>query len=117
MCLITDHEVKMTAGKQLLPLNLYRIYTVHHRLISGKNTVRVIIIFLFTQICYGKGSVIIDKRSFRLRHERCSVCKKKNIPDPSGIKKYMAQFDYRSGLTGTRSCQVCDTNFVIFILN
>ena len=51
MCFITDHQIKMSAGKQFSLFVLNRIYTVYHGLISRKNTMSCIVIFLFAQIC------------------------------------------------------------------
>ena len=114
MSLIAYYEVKMSAGKQFLIVNLYGVNAVHHCLIGRENAVSIIIIFLFTKVCHWEWRVVIYKCSFCLSYERCSVRKEKDIFNPSRIKKHMAQLYYGSRLTGTcRHDKKCFTAVIL----
>ena len=48
MRLVTDQQIKMTAGEELPLLILCRIDAIHHRLIRREHTVRMKLILLLT---------------------------------------------------------------------
>ena len=103
MRLIADHQIKMTAAKQLPILVTDWINTVDHRLIGRKDAVCLIVFFFFYQIGTGQVRKQIDKISFCLCHKRISICQKQNIFHPSCIQQNLTQCDNCSCFSGS-SC-------------
>ena len=68
MRLITDHQIKMAAGKQFSLAVMNRINTIDHCLVRRENTVRIVVILFFNQIGTGQIRQQVHKTSFCLRN-------------------------------------------------
>ena len=102
MGLVANHEVEMTAGKQLSLFVAHRVDAVHHRLIRGKNAVGRVVVLLLAKIRHGKLRQQIDEAPLRLRHQRIAVSQKQDILRPALFQKRLAQCDDRPRLAAAR---------------
>ena len=99
--LITDHKVKISAGKEPALSVIDHINAMDHGLIRGKYTMGCIIILFLHQIGTGKAREQIHKASLRLCDQRIAIRQKQNIFDPSRIQQRLAQRNHGSRLPGT----------------
>ena len=98
MGLVADHQIEMPAGKQFPLFIFHGIDTAHHGLVSGKNAVGLIVIFLIAEIGHGQMGKQIDKASLGLCHQGIAVSQKQDILYPSVFQQHITEGDNGSGL-------------------
>ena len=100
---IADHQIKMTAGKQLALLVLHVVDAVHHGLIGGEHTVGGIVVLVHAQIRGRQIGQQIGEAFLRLMYQRIPVSQEQDILHPAVLQQHITQGNHRSGLAGAGS--------------
>ena len=91
MGFVTDHQVKVSAGKELALLILHAVNDIVHGLIGRKDAVSGVVILLFAEVGDGEIRQQIPEIALCLRDQTVAVGKKQDIFHPAVLKQHIAQ--------------------------
>jgi len=100
---VTDHQVKVPAGKELALLILHAVNDIVHGLIGRKDAVSGVVILLFAEVSNGEIGQQIHKAALCLRDQTVAVGKKQDVFHPAMLKQHVAQGNDRPRLAGAGS--------------
>ncbi len=98
--LVADHQIKMTAGKELALLVLYAVNDIVHGLIGGKDAVGGVVVLFLAEIGNGKIGQEIHKAALGLGHQAVAIGQKQNIFHPTVLEQHITQGNDGSCLAG-----------------
>ena len=98
MCLVADDQIKMPDGEERALLVLHGVNAVHHGLISGKHTVRRVVVFFLTKICDREIGQEVYEAALGLCDERIAVGQKQDVLDPALLHQHLDERDDRACL-------------------
>ena len=101
--LVADHKIEMPDGEELALLILHGVDAVHHGLIGGEHTARLVIVFLLTEIRHREVGQEIDEIALGLRDEGVAVGQEQDVFDPALIHQHLDERDDRARLAGAGS--------------
>ena len=103
MGFVTDHQVKVSAGKELAVLILHAVNDIVHGLIGRKDAVSGVVILLFAEVSNGEIGQQIHKAALCLCDQTVAVSKKQDVFHPAMLKQHVAQGNDRPCLAGAGS--------------